>query len=102
MAEMETKLPGLAAVMEPDHPGMHRTDTVDFIVITSGEVWLELDDGAEVRLQAGDCVVQNGSRHAWRNKSNAPCQFAHALIGANVPVATPPSATAEQVSSASR
>ena len=39
---------------------MHTTDTVDFDVILSGEVHLELDGGVEVRLQAGDCVIQNG------------------------------------------
>ncbi len=54
-------------VLEPDHPGMHTTDTMDFDVIVSGEVYLELDDGAEVLLKAGDCVIQNGTRHASHN-----------------------------------
>lgn len=81
-AELNEKLPGLAGVMEPDHPGMHTTDTIDIDLVISGEVWLELDDGAERLLRAGDCVVQNGTRHAWRNKSNAPCVLAVALIGA--------------------
>ena len=45
-AEMKVKLPGLAEHMEPSTPGMHTTDTVDFEYIVSGEVWLELDDGA--------------------------------------------------------
>jgi mannose-6-phosphate isomerase-like protein (cupin superfamily) len=48
----------------------------------SGEVWLELDDGAEVLLKAGDCVVQNGARHRWRNPSSEPCVMAVAQIGA--------------------
>src|SRR5436190_11540497 len=48
--EMETKLPGMAAHMEPDNPGMHTTDTVDFEVVMSGEAICELDDGAEVTL----------------------------------------------------
>jgi mannose-6-phosphate isomerase-like protein (cupin superfamily) len=82
ISEMQSKLPGLADVLERDHPGMHTTDTVDFDVVISGEVWLELDDGAEVRLQPGDCVVQNGTRHAWRNKSDHPCLIAVALVGA--------------------
>ena len=68
--------------MEPDNPGMHTSDTVDFVYIISGEIWLELDDGAEVRVGAGDCVVQNGTRHAWRNKSAEPCIAAAALIAA--------------------
>jgi mannose-6-phosphate isomerase-like protein (cupin superfamily) len=82
LAEVQQKLPGLAAVMEPAHPGMHTTDTVDFDVIVSGEIHLELDDGAEVLLKAGDCVVQNGTRHAWRNRSKENCVIAVALIGA--------------------
>lgn len=82
MGELAEKLPGMVEVMEPDQPGMHTTDTVDFDLIISGEVWLELDDGAEVRLQTGDCVIQNGTRHAWRNKSSEPCVMAVAIVGA--------------------
>lgn len=82
LQEAEAKLPGAAAYLEPDHPGMHRTDTIDFEYVVSGEVWLELDDGVEVHLRAGDTVVQNGTRHAWRNKSDVPCQLVVVLIGA--------------------
>lgn len=81
-AEFEAKLPGMLAHMEPDSPGMHTTDTIDVEVVISGEVWLELDDGAEVHLKPGDTVVQNGTRHAWRNKSDKPCVMLVALIGA--------------------
>ena len=70
-------------VMETDDPGMHRTDTVDYVVVLSGEVSLELDDGETVHLSAGDCVVQNGTRHAWRNSSSAPCLIAFAIVGAH-------------------
>ena len=80
--EMRQKLPGMAEVLEPDHPGMHTTDTVDFDVILSGEVYLELDDGAEVLLKAGDCVIQNGTRHAWHNRSLEKCAIAVAIVGA--------------------
>ena len=48
-------------VLERDHPGIHTADTVDFNVIVLGEVYLELDDGAEAHLKAGDCVIQNGT-----------------------------------------
>jgi mannose-6-phosphate isomerase-like protein (cupin superfamily) len=82
ISEMQAKLPGLAEVLERGHPGMHTTDTVDFDIVISGEVWLELDEGTEVRLGPGDCVVQNGTRHAWRNKSDQPCLIAVALVGA--------------------
>jgi mannose-6-phosphate isomerase-like protein (cupin superfamily) len=82
LAELSIKLPGMTEVMEPDHPGMHTTDTVDLDLVFSGEVWLELDDGAEVHLQRGDCVIQNGTRHAWRNRSSEPCVLFVALLGA--------------------
>jgi mannose-6-phosphate isomerase-like protein (cupin superfamily) len=81
-AEMQEKLPGLAEVLEPMKPGMHTTDTVDFDVVVSGEIYLELDDGAEVLLKAGDCVVQNGTRHAWHNRSSNNCVVAVTLVGA--------------------
>ena len=80
--EIQLKLPGMLDVLERDHPGMHTTDTVDFDVVVSGEVTLELDDGAEVLLKAGDCVIQNGTRHAWRNRSSANCVIAVTLLGA--------------------
>ncbi len=82
LEEIQKKLPGMIDVLELDHPGMHTTDTVDFDVIVSGEVCLELDDGAEVLLKAGDCVIQNGTRHAWHNRSSENCVIAVALVGA--------------------
>lgn len=83
LAEIQQKLPGMMEVLEPEHPGMHTTDTVDFDIVLSGEVCLELDDGAEVVLKAGDCVVQNGTRHAWHNRSSQPCVIAVTLVGAS-------------------
>ncbi len=47
---------------------MHKTNTVDYAVVYDGEIWLELDDAKTVHLRRGDVVVQNGTRHAWRNK----------------------------------
>lgn len=74
--------PGLAEAMEPDNPGMHTTDTIDYGIVISGEITLELDDGAEVHLKQGDCVVQNGTRHAWRNRGTEPCTMAFVMFGA--------------------
>jgi hypothetical protein len=74
--------PGIAESLEPDNPGMHTTPTVDYNVVLDGEVWLELCDGAEVKLVAGDVVVQHGARHAWRNKADRPATIAAILIGA--------------------
>lgn len=82
LGELATRLPGLSDVMEPNHPGMHTTDTVDLDLVVSGEIWLELDDGKEVRLEAGDCVIQNGTRHAWHNRRDEPAVIFVTLLGA--------------------
>lgn len=82
VAEMQEKLPGLLAVMEPQNPGMHTSDTIDFGVVLSGEVWLELDDGVEIHLATGDSMILNGVRHAWRNKSSRPCVLVFGAVGA--------------------
>jgi len=81
-AESLEHSPGIAELFEPDNPGMHTTPTVDYDIVLDGEVWLELSDGREVRLAAGDVVVQHGARHAWRNKGDRPATIAAVLIGA--------------------
>jgi len=75
-------LPGLAERFEMDHPGMHTTDSVDYGVLIEGEMHLELDDGASKKLAPRDVVVQNGTRHAWRNKSDKPATMLFVLVGA--------------------
>ena len=83
VAEAEAALPGLLGRMEPASPGMHRSDTVDFIYVLSGEIWLELDAGQERLLREGDTAIQNGTRHAWRNRSGKPCQLLIVMAGAH-------------------
>jgi mannose-6-phosphate isomerase-like protein (cupin superfamily) len=80
--ELQAKLPGMADWAEPEDPGMHTTDTVDLDLVISGECWLELDDGQEVHLRPGDCVVQNGTRHRWHNRADEPCVLFVTLLGA--------------------
>jgi hypothetical protein len=80
--DVDALMPGASEFLEADNPGMHTTQTVAIGVVLSGELWLELDDGAEVQLGPGDIVVQNGTRHAWRNKSSEACTVAYALVGA--------------------
>lgn len=67
------------AMENPPHPMMHRTLTVDYGIVLSGEIYLVLDD-SETRLQAGDIVVQRGTNHAWSNRSDGPCRMAFILI----------------------
>ena len=66
--------PGLAA-------RNHRTDSVDYIVVISGEIEMELDDTL-VRLKAGDVMVQRGTIHNWINRGTAPCVLAVILVDA--------------------
>jgi len=82
-AEAADKLPGLMEVFEPDQPGMHTTDSVDYGICLEGELHLELDNGEEVKLTPGACVVQQGTRHAWHNRSDKPALMCYVLIGAD-------------------
>ncbi|MFE7903015.1 cupin domain-containing protein [Streptomyces sp. NPDC057424] len=81
-AEQLEATPGLAELFELDNPGMHTTPTVDYGVVLSGEIVLDLDGGETVVLKPGDIVVQNGTRHAWRNNSAEPATVFFVLIGA--------------------
>jgi mannose-6-phosphate isomerase-like protein (cupin superfamily) len=79
--ELDEKLPGRSSHMESDQAGLHRTASVDFVLVLAGEICLDLDDGVTVDLKAGDSLVQNGTRHAWRNRTNQPCRLVIVLIG---------------------
>jgi mannose-6-phosphate isomerase-like protein (cupin superfamily) len=83
LAELEEKLPGLAGHMEVDDPGMHTTATVDMEVVLSGQVVLELDDGATRTMGPGDVIVQNGTRHRWSNPGDEPAVLAVFIVGAH-------------------
>jgi mannose-6-phosphate isomerase-like protein (cupin superfamily) len=63
------------------HRSMHRTDTVDYCVVLSGEIDMVLEDG-EVHLQAGDVLVQQGTLHAFINRGTQPCRIAAVLVDA--------------------
>lgn len=78
-ADFFAQLPGLGEHMETEDPSMHTTDSIDYGVVISGSITLELDDGESVLLRAGDVYVQNGTRHAWR--VHEPCRLAVVLIG---------------------
>jgi len=62
-------------------PRNHRTDSIDYAVVMSGEIDMELDIGS-VHLKAGDVLVQRGTIHNWVNKGTAPCVIAFTLISA--------------------
>jgi mannose-6-phosphate isomerase-like protein (cupin superfamily) len=76
------RLRGLADHFEKGDPAMHKTNTVDYAVVYDGEIWLELDNSETLHLKRGDVVVQNGTRHAWRNKGTQPVTMLFFLNGA--------------------
>ena len=63
-------------------PRNHRTDSIDYATVISGEIDMELDDGKSVHLKAGDVLVQRGTIHNWVNKGSAPCVIAFVLVAA--------------------
>ena len=62
-------------------PRNHRTDSIDYAVVISGEIDMELDIGS-VHLKAGDVLVQRGTIHNWINRGTVPCMIAFTLIAA--------------------
>jgi hypothetical protein len=81
-ADSEAAFPGLAELFEAEAPGMHTTESIDYGIVLDGEPVLELDDGAARELRPGDVVIQNGTRHAWRNPTARPTTVAFVLVGA--------------------
>jgi quercetin dioxygenase-like cupin family protein len=63
-------------------PRVHRTESLDYAVVISGEIDMELDDGVTVHLCAGDVLVQRGTVHNWINRGTEPCVIGFVLVGA--------------------
>jgi mannose-6-phosphate isomerase-like protein (cupin superfamily) len=85
--EREHALPdssGRAAASDrnnPRHPGFHKTATIDYAIVLSGEIYAMMDQG-EVLLKAGDVLIQRGTNHAWSNRTNETAVVAFVLIDA--------------------
>jgi quercetin dioxygenase-like cupin family protein len=62
-------------------PRMHRTNSIDYAIVVSGEIDMQLDD-SEVHLKAGDVLVQRGTIHNWVNRGTEPCMVAFVLVSA--------------------
>ena len=84
----EEKLPddgsGRAAASDrnsPRHPGFHKTATIDYAIVLSGEIHAMMDEG-EVLLRAGDVLIQRGTNHAWSNRTSENAVVAFVLIDA--------------------
>ena len=63
------------------HAHMHRTRSIDYAIVLSGEIWAVMDVG-ETKLVAGDVLIQRGTYHAWDNRGDAVCRIAFVLIDA--------------------
>jgi quercetin dioxygenase-like cupin family protein len=63
------------------HGAMHRTDTLDYVIVTQGEIEMQLDDGSVV-LRAGDVLVQQGTVHGWINRTDKHARMAIVLVDA--------------------
>ncbi len=63
------------------HPTMHKTNSVDYLIVLTGEMTMAMEEG-EIDLKPGDCIVQRGTNHAWINKGEVPCTIAAILIDA--------------------
>lgn len=81
-----SELAGEASIkgLPPRHPFMHRTRSIDYVIVISGEIDMLLDD-SEIHLKAGDVLVQQGTNHAWINRGNEVCRIAFVLIDAKEP-----------------
>lgn len=77
LEETERQLPNVTRALT-DREGLHATESVDFLYVLEGEVELVLGEGESKRLGAGDCVVQNGTYHAWFNRH--PDRWAKLLV----------------------
>ncbi|MFH0847099.1 MAG: cupin domain-containing protein [Chloroflexota bacterium] len=82
--EIGTTIPGGSVFrLSQYEPGVaarwHRTDSVDYALVVSGEMWMQMDKG-EVHLKAGDVVIQRGTMHNWVNRGKEPCLMLYVLI----------------------
>ncbi|OGA27725.1 MAG: hypothetical protein A3I01_11005 [Betaproteobacteria bacterium RIFCSPLOWO2_02_FULL_65_24] len=65
----------------PRHPGFHKTSSLDYVIVLSGEIYALMEEG-EVLLRTGDVLVQRGTNHAWSNRAEEPAYLAFVLIDA--------------------
>jgi len=66
---------------KPSHPGMHKTDSIDYAIVLAGEIYALTDEG-ETLLKPGDVLVHRGTNHAWSNRSDRFCRVAFVLVDA--------------------
>ena len=65
-------------------PHMHKTETIDYVVVLAGELTMLLDEGVEVTLKPRDTMIQRATVHGWANRGSAPARFATVVIDAHL------------------
>lgn len=79
--EQARELPGLADTFDAERPGFHKTPSIDHVIVLEGELWLQLEEGEETLLRQGDVLIQNGTWHAWHNRTDRPAVIAAISLG---------------------
>ncbi|MFM9967687.1 MAG: cupin domain-containing protein [Burkholderiales bacterium] len=83
--KIESSEPGLRRVPgHPLHPGMHETDSIDYAIVLSGEIYAVMEEN-ETLLKAGDVLIQCATMHAWSNRSNDVCRILFVLVDGRKP-----------------
>ena len=72
---------GLRRSPDGPHPRMHQSETIDYAIVLSGEIYAVMDKGEKL-LRTGDVLIQRGTNHAWSNRSDAYCRMAFVLVDA--------------------
>ncbi|KAJ7080404.1 hypothetical protein B0H15DRAFT_857040 [Mycena belliarum] len=90
MPELSAVLPrcpptGVLCCITDIQPGgsapMHRTQSMDYAVVLSGEIVLSLDNGEEKTVKTGEFMVQRGVKHAWHNRTQETCRIMVVMVG---------------------
>lgn len=61
---------------------LHKTASIDYAAVLVGEIVLTLEGGEEAVVKAGECIVQGGTVHGWRNRGSGVCRVLFVMIGA--------------------
>ncbi|MFI6937130.1 cupin domain-containing protein [Streptomyces sp. NPDC050287] len=77
-------IPSIEYIRSAKHPSMHRTDTLNYFIVLSGQMWA-LTEGRDVLVKPGDVLIQHGCMHGWRVEGSEPCVMAAVLIDAEWP-----------------
>lgn len=80
LRDVATDSSNFAEAFDPERPGMHISDSIDFVHVLSGEVVLEMEVN-EILVRAGDVIIMRGGWHNWRNESDQPCTVASVMVG---------------------